>query len=263
LSFTDNRQDASLQAGHFNDFIEIALLRAALYRAVQTAGESGIAHDVLPQRVFQAMGLDFSLYAVDPDVRFAQKAETERAFREVLGYRIYRDLKRGWRITSPNLEQCGLLEIQYTSLEEVCEAEDLWQNTHPALVSATPETRQQICRVLLDYMRRELAIKVDYLNPMHQESLKQLSSQRLKAPWAMDENERLEHAPFCSHAHGEGKKNMAAMYSCLLEVGMVSILRRFTTFMDYHSKINVQETGEIIPPDSRSAANRRAGRDHP
>ena len=27
LSFTDNRQDASLQAGHFNDFVEIALLR--------------------------------------------------------------------------------------------------------------------------------------------------------------------------------------------------------------------------------------------
>src|SRR5207248_7744937 len=28
LSFTDNRQDASLQAGHFNDFVEIALLRS-------------------------------------------------------------------------------------------------------------------------------------------------------------------------------------------------------------------------------------------
>ena len=25
LSFTDNRQDASLQAGHFNDFVEICL----------------------------------------------------------------------------------------------------------------------------------------------------------------------------------------------------------------------------------------------
>ena len=33
LSFTDNRQDASLQAGHFNDFILVALVRAALFRA--------------------------------------------------------------------------------------------------------------------------------------------------------------------------------------------------------------------------------------
>ncbi|MDQ2888808.1 MAG: DEAD/DEAH box helicase, partial [Chloroflexota bacterium] len=31
LSFTDNRQDASLQAGHFNDFIEVGILRSALY----------------------------------------------------------------------------------------------------------------------------------------------------------------------------------------------------------------------------------------
>ena len=38
LSFTDNRQDASLQAGHFNDFIEIGLLRSALHCAVQRAG---------------------------------------------------------------------------------------------------------------------------------------------------------------------------------------------------------------------------------
>lgn len=39
LSFTDNRQDASLQAGHFNDFIELGLLRGAIYGAVEKAGE--------------------------------------------------------------------------------------------------------------------------------------------------------------------------------------------------------------------------------
>jgi hypothetical protein len=107
LSFTDNRQDASLQAGHFNDFIEMVLLRSAIYKAVEQAGSAGVYHDVLPQKIFDALGLDFSLYAVDPTVRFAQKNETERALREALGYRIYRDLKRCWRITSPNLEQCG------------------------------------------------------------------------------------------------------------------------------------------------------------
>jgi hypothetical protein len=34
LSFTDNRQDASLQAGHFNDFVQTSFLRAAVNRAV-------------------------------------------------------------------------------------------------------------------------------------------------------------------------------------------------------------------------------------
>src|SRR5262249_56541933 len=33
LSFTDNRQDPSLQTGHFNDFIKPTLLRSALYHA--------------------------------------------------------------------------------------------------------------------------------------------------------------------------------------------------------------------------------------
>lgn len=111
------------KAGHFNDFIEMVLLRSAIYKAVERAGSAGIHHDVLPQKVFDALGLDFSLYAVDATVRFAQRNETERALREALGYRIYRDLKRGWRITSPNLEQCGLLDIEYTSLDDVCSAE--------------------------------------------------------------------------------------------------------------------------------------------
>ena len=52
----------------------------------------------------------------------------------------------------------------------------------------------KVARVLLDFMRRELAIKVTYLDPEGQESLRQLSNQRLIAPWAMDENEILEHS---------------------------------------------------------------------
>ena len=35
LAFTDNRQDASLQAGHFNDFVLVGLVRSALYRAAK------------------------------------------------------------------------------------------------------------------------------------------------------------------------------------------------------------------------------------
>ena len=41
LSFTDNRQDASLQAGHFNDFVEVSLLRSALYKAALAARSRG------------------------------------------------------------------------------------------------------------------------------------------------------------------------------------------------------------------------------
>jgi hypothetical protein len=161
LSFTDNRQDASLQAGHFNDFVEVSLLRAALYKAVAAAGAEGISHDELAQKIFKALALPLELFAREPGVQFAQRAETERAFRNVLGYRLYRDLKRGWRVTSPNLEQCGLLRIDYPSLDELCRADEFWQGRHPALLMASPQTRERIARVLLDYLRRELAIDVD------------------------------------------------------------------------------------------------------
>ena len=45
LGFTDNRQDAALQSGHFNDFIFVTLLRGAMLRAVRSAGEVGLSHE--------------------------------------------------------------------------------------------------------------------------------------------------------------------------------------------------------------------------
>jgi len=194
LSFTDNRQDAALQAGHFNDFIEISLIRAALHQAVLKAGPNGLRHEELTHRVFEALNLSKALFAANPEVRYAQEDNLKRAFREVLGYRIYRDLKRGWRVTSPNLEQCGLLELRYPVLDELCQNQEDWQNLHPALAAASPDTREHVCRVLLDFMRRELAIKVDYLKPDYQDQIRQLSSQHLIAPWVIDEKEQLEHA---------------------------------------------------------------------
>ncbi len=196
LSFTDNRQDASLQAGHFNDFVEIGLLRSALFKAVQNEGHQGITHELLTQRVFDALNLPLEQYSPNPSLKFAALAQTQKALREVLGYRIYRDLKRGWRVTAPNLEQCGLLEIGYQSLDELCADEEVWKKCHPAMASADLATRQRICKVLLDFMRRELAIKVDYLDSRYQETIEQVSSQFLIPPWGIDENERnnLEHS---------------------------------------------------------------------
>jgi DEAD/DEAH box helicase/Helicase conserved C-terminal domain len=193
LSFTDNRQDASLQAGHFNDFIEVGLLRSALYRAV-VAEPDGVPHEQLTQRVFDALALPLELYARDPEVRFAARQETERALRDVLGYRLYRDLERGWRITAPNLEQCGLLQIEYLSLDEVCAAADLWEQRHLVLAGAALNERRLAAKTLLDFLRRELAIKVDYLSGSYQEQLRQRSNQHLASPWAIDEEERLEQA---------------------------------------------------------------------
>ena len=51
LSFTDNRQDASLQSGHLNDFIEVGLLRGAIYQAAVESGSEGLRDDTISQKV--------------------------------------------------------------------------------------------------------------------------------------------------------------------------------------------------------------------
>jgi len=247
LSFTDNRQDASLQAGHFNDFVEIALLRSALWRAVQDAGPDGIRHDQLTMRVFRALDLPLSAYAENPRVEYVQREETERAFREALGYYLYRDLQRGWRIASPNLEQCGLLDMDYAALETFCTDEPKWENFHPALATATPEVRAGISRVVLDFMRRELAIRVDFLNPERLESIQQLSSQYLIPPWSLADEERPERARVVFPRSRSGDVGPRDRYVYLsARGGMGLYLRRQGTFPDFDNELKVVDSEAII-----------------
>ena len=246
LSFTDNRQDAALQAGHFNDFIQVAILRSALYAAVMQAGEQGISHEELAQRVFAQLNLVRSLYAVNPDAIGLAKEETDRALREILAYRLYTDLERGWRVTSPNLEQCGLLRISFKYLNEICEAEDKWADLHPALATADPDARARVASVLLGHMRRELAIKVDHLDPLYQEQIRQRSSQRLISPWALDDNEDMTRSaimyprPFSQGQDSRGNLFVSA------RGGFGQYLRRRTTFPRLSAKPTTDDSLQII-----------------
>ncbi len=192
LDFTDNRQDASLQAGHFNDFVQVSLLRSALYRAGEAAGERGVTYTDLAEKVFESLGLPLAEYAQNPDARRAAKDEIDRALREVLAYRLYGDLRAGWRVTSPNLEQVGLLEIDYPFLDELCSDESEWSDCHEALADASPSERDELCKAILDWLRHELAIQVDPLNASYHEQLWLRSNNNLLAPWAIDENEQYQ-----------------------------------------------------------------------
>jgi hypothetical protein len=195
LSFTDNRQDASLQAGHFNDFVQVTLLRAAIRAAVERAGPEGLSYEQVGQRVADAMALAFPEYASNPEAEFAARRATDDAFRDVVGYRVYHDLRRGWRVNAPNLEQVGLLRIEYDELEQLCQHQETWDRTgHPDLVSASPAQRLRVCRAVLNFMRRALAMKATYLDRSFQDQLRQRSFSLLRQPWAFDETEPLREA---------------------------------------------------------------------
>ena len=259
LSFSDNRQDASLQAGHFNDFVEVGLLRSALYRAVTDARDAGLRYDHLGERVCGALALPAVLYAVDPGLKGGPKRDTDAALREVVSYRLYRDLQRGWRLTSPNLEQTGLLKIEYADLEDACADEEIWtreqpawcrpedsdRSPHGALVTATAEQRLAVAKTLLDYLRRELTIKADQLDPDAQEKMVTRSNARLIPPWAIDEQERLVYGSIAYPRPRAGDDDRSAVYLSP-RGGFGSYLRRHGTFPLHDSAISVAESERLI-----------------
>lgn len=189
LTFVDNRQDASLQAGHFNDFVQVTQLRGALYRAMQDQ-PAGLTHDSVAQHVTAALGLDLPDFAANPTAKFSAKEAAYAALRAVIEYRIYTDLQRGWRITMPNLEQTGLLRVRYTDLGELAADAESWRPSFH-LSGASPGIRKELCQILLDEMRRVLAIDVDCLTPTGYERLERESQQRLVGPWSIADAERV------------------------------------------------------------------------
>jgi superfamily II DNA/RNA helicase len=203
LSFTDNRQDASLQAGHFNDFVQTSFLRAALNRALQT--KQTLTHSELAFSVFQAMNLQAGAYCKSGT---SPTRRTEETFRNLIEYRLYEDLRRGWRIVQPNLEQSGLLQIEYQELAEVCANPEKWSKSHSVLVKATPEQRIIAAKALLDHLRRELAIDSVLLQRERIEQLKREVRQSISDSWGFDENELLHEATWATYssANPESKR---------------------------------------------------------
>ncbi|WP_326788586.1 DEAD/DEAH box helicase [Streptomyces sp. NBC_00151] len=189
LTFVDNRQDASLQAGHFNDFAQVTQIRGALYRALAAAGPTGLSHDALPQAVEEALGLPMEGFARNPGAKYSQRESARSALRAVLGYRVNADLERGWRITMPNLTQTGLLRFEYTDLREIAGDQECWQGAPAALADDSPEHREYLARVLLDELRRSLAVDEPLLTQEGFDQLQRQSDAQLLGVWALPPKE--------------------------------------------------------------------------
>ncbi|MBV8736549.1 MAG: DEAD/DEAH box helicase [Alphaproteobacteria bacterium] len=188
LSFTDNRQDASLQAGHLNDFTQVALLRGALLRALEETGE--LSHDRIGDAAFRALSPapeDFMKEAVAGGPGYERARSTMIA---LLGYRLMEDLARAWRVAQPNLEQCGLLRIAYDGLTELAADDALWRNV-PVIGAADAARREAVLGAVLDHLRSVLAIDAIPLTEESTRSLAARVAQSIGEPWALDERERL------------------------------------------------------------------------
>lgn len=200
LGFTDNRQDAALQAGHFNDFIFLLTLRSALLGALQN-NNGTLTEEDLASQVFKSLGFDkvdlgtLSEYLKNPKIMGLARQDAQKTLRFIIGYRLLRDLRRGWRFNNPNLDQLNLLRIQYRGLDEFSQEPSLF-TASPVLAKLTPPQRAQLSTILFDYMRRGLCLQTMYLDPLEQERAKSTAFQYLNERWAFASDENLETARY-------------------------------------------------------------------
>lgn len=198
LGFTDNRQDAALQAGHFNDFIFVTLLRGAIVRAVRDAGTKGLADTRFGEAVRVALGFDLEQeiriaeWMQDPGMKgYQNRQDAQEVLTSVLAHRLWSDLRKGWRFTNPNLEEVGLIRVGFPGLDElVSDQEEFASNER--LAGANLDLRRDLLTILFDHMRRGLAVATEALDRGKTLQAAEGSRQRLREPWAIDQNEEDE-----------------------------------------------------------------------
>jgi superfamily II DNA/RNA helicase len=196
LGFSDNRQDAALQAGHFNDFLFVSLVRSGFLGALETAGEKGLRSEELGAAQQQALGFDRpglearSEWLLEPSLKGFNLQEAEATLRQVLAYRVWFDQRRGWRYTNPNLEQLDLLAVDYLGLDDLAADDSAFAAAPAFLRIASAEVRKDVYRTLLDYLRQGLAVRSHFLDPNAIEQMLSKSHSRLRTPWGFGIDEK-------------------------------------------------------------------------
>ncbi|MFE1995252.1 DEAD/DEAH box helicase [Streptomyces parvulus] len=248
LTFVDNRQDASLQAGHFNDFVMVTQLRGALYRAMSTAGDNGLRWKRLGEEVVAAMGLSRHEYAANPtEVQSLAEATTE-ALAAIAEYRLFLDLERGWRVTMPNLEQTGLLGLEYAGLDEIAEDEERWRDATGPLRTATPAVRGRLSRILMDELRRQRAVDTPYFTEAKFAELRKESA-KLNDAWAIAETESAPPPPGVAVARAGRPGRTGRGRSELNLTGRGAFgrhVRKPATFPEWGHGLSLDEAQDVI-----------------
>ncbi len=224
MSFTDNRQDASLQAGHFNDFIQVVHLRSGIEKVLSNASEP-LTLFQLVYKVEEELKLPERDYAEYPANNPLIPSETnKKALRNYISYRIIQDLKRGWRYILPNLEQTALLKISYQKLDEYVGNETLWANIY-LLSGFSVEYRKSFILQVLNYFRNAYAVDIEILRyenrlRIQDELNNALNKNKL---WSLDKGEKID-APNSLSLEGADKATREVF---IQSIGHMSRLAKF------------------------------------
>ena len=184
LGFTDNRQDAALQSGHFNDFLFVSLVRAGFLGALDVAGPGGIRSDELGSAQQKSLGFDRATpemrgeWLLEPTLRGFNLQEAEGTLRQVLAYRVWFDQRRGWRFTNPNLEQLELVRVDYLGLDDLVGDDAFFVGAPAVFRSASATVRKAVYAQILDHLRKWMAIRSQVLDPVAIEQMRRMIARR-------------------------------------------------------------------------------------
>jgi superfamily II DNA or RNA helicase len=224
LSFTDNRQDASLQSGHFNDFLMLGRLRSAIYYALKEAPANTLNIDTISDQVFRKINLKEDEYARIPSSDPSwPDPENEKAIKDYIQLRILYDLKRGWRYNTPNLEQCALLKIEYNRLKEVCDDDSFFSRIQ-LFDNLSPSERHECLSQILDFFRTSYAFEYYKINENLTETEERLRNRlHPEKLWSLDQDEKID-IPYVMLPRSVGETNRRVFTA---SVGPMSYMGRY------------------------------------
>jgi len=268
LGFSDNRQDAALQSGHFNDFLFASFLRAGFLGALEAAGETGLRSEQLGEAQQRALGFDRQTpeiraeWLLEPTLKGFNLQEAERTLREVLAYRVWFDQRRGWRFTNPNLEQLDLVQVDYLGLPGLCADEPAFANGPDILRQASPKTRDAVFRALFDHLRKWMAIRSQVLEQTSIEQMVARSHSRLRPPWGFGMDEKPRRARWLLIAAPTKKNTMLRDEELIVRGGSRSALGRILRSTELWGDIDAARSLKAKEVDALVLALLEAAQEH-
>jgi hypothetical protein len=148
IGFSDNRQDTAFQAGHLNHWYAQIYFRRIFNKVLSDQSQPIYVKD-LPAKLYPLL-IDDSGYP--PRMRRLLKEKYETYLETFL----YVEIRGTKKFTSVNLEDVGLLEIEYDSLEE--SIHEINQSDFPILASLPQNIRYDLVKGFLEIFRREVAV---------------------------------------------------------------------------------------------------------
>lgn len=195
MTFVDARQDAALQAGHFNDFIRIGKIRSAIHEAVQDEN-SRIDCFTIAQKVFNNLRLELNDYSIRTGLTGRRADDVKDTMVRFLSTIIFDDLAGNWSVIMPNLEDCALLKISYKYLHDEIFGENGAERLYDIeqLDGLSDEEKEEFLTQIFDYFRHRLCLRTPDRTENAVKDTMRIVRETLKSPWTLDDSERIDSA---------------------------------------------------------------------